>query len=1035
MSHTLGPRGFLREFLLASAFYALLMAWVFQTPILRGQVDRSGQTADQPLPQALVGMGEMVYEVQSALFVQTRLIKSGFFPSWSPFSQGGTPLVGKMQNGVFAPYHLLLYVSPLSWIPYLFWLITALKGYLAFAFAYLYARSLRLNMPSGIFAGTAFFSFHVFDGALFSWNGSGLYLPLILLVIELHFREHRRLARLLLPWAVALPYLSGHFESAFYGDVVAGGYFLARLKTENAIPGKDKFNRLVEFLGLSLLGASLAALQVLPAVEYVNLSYNKIWHTPKWFGFWDGDTVNKHLSADDAPMLAVGLIASLLFAILLRSCLRDKDGLSARTLGRKAAAGLALALAIACLSHLGLGDSLEQLVFSPASNLAPNWILGFGLVFLSFWGWRQTQEPGLRILGYILIAEILLVLRTPPLANLLLHCPPFGNFHNGVAGYRWEFHLPLGLLSAAALQKAYENAAQPWSQRLKTAANALSILAVFATGWLLAQALKGPVARNIPMAGTPQGGIAGPERQTTYARVWNADGWLTASPPVASVTVGLAGGNQVLASAAAKISSEGHRLAFRASLPLSEFRDKLVRSFAQIQQQDGAQRILHGPELYVKALPLDWRLLLACVLTFPAVLLLGSPGVPLAAILMVAGMIPPKSIPIAPDHIPYRLPGLERIKEDPELSRVFSTRHTFLQADYTNIYGLHDLRTGGDNLDVLSMIYFSHLYSSFLSDPERPAAFNVGLKLLGLANVKYLIDLPEADFSKQGLAAVYRGPEMSVFKNPRALPRAVFFDQHVYLPLGRWLDWGLRDQFLRPLAQSLAQGKIDPAQTLVLHDLPPASFPSGVSGPPQTGPSTVAVEEYSPSRVRLNVEAARPGFVFLSDNVFPGWRARLNGKSVKTLRSWITFRAVAVPAGKSSVEFDYDPPLLKLAVALAAGLSGLWLWLYGRYRLVAPPVQAAPALQPSGKKKTLPPKAAPDESTLAGCAVAAETFVVLLAGSSILFWTVWSVFIYRGGGSVRLAACGASLGLGLALFRLRPTRGATGPNETSRPRS
>ena len=71
------------------------------------------------------------------------------------------------------------------------------------------------------------------------------------------------------------------------------------------------------------------------------------------------------------------------------------------------------------------------------------------------------------------------------------------------------------------------------------------------------------------------------------------------------------------------------------------------------------------------------------------------------------------AIPAA--QIPYRLPGIDKIREDPGIFRVGFTRDEFLEADYPNVYGLSMLRTGGDNIDLLSMKYFNHFSERLLS--------------------------------------------------------------------------------------------------------------------------------------------------------------------------------------------------------------------------------------------------------------------------------------------------------------------------------
>jgi len=233
-----------------------------------------------------------------------------------------------------------------------------------------------------------------------------------------------------------------------------------------------------------------------------------------------------------------------------------------------------------------------------------------------------------------------------------------------------------------------------------------------------------------------------------------------------------------------------------------------------------------------------------------------------------------------------------------------------------------------------------------------------------------------------------------VFRNRHFLPRVAFYDHFIYMPIGNWQDWATQGRFLGPLARILQAGQIDPGQTLVLNDAPSSdSQPPAADHP--SGQAAVRIVDYRPDRVRIEVAAPRQGFVFLSDNYFPGWRAVLNGRQAPILRSWITFRAVAVPAGKSSLEFIYKPWPLRAATALALLAVVAWLWLYPGLR---PALSPAMAPMPAPKKKksvtTEPPE---DLGERAGLAALTECGVLVLAGSIILFWSLWSVFIYKGG--------------------------------------
>ena len=887
-----------------------------------------------------------------------------------------------MQNGVFAPPHLLLYLLPISLIPYAFMLVTALQTYLAYCFAYLYARLLGLRLFSGIFAAVIFISFAVIRSEP---RASGIYLPLLLCLAELRCRGYGGLVRLILPWATALSFLGGHFESAFYVNFVAGCYYSARVLGLDRSPRAEKVKNILEFAGLMSLGILLAGIQIVPALEYHRLSYNRVWHDPRWFGFWDFETIGKHLTWEDAGLVAVGLAALGLFIAALKKSLATKE--KHPNLARLAA-GVFLALAIACLLNLGMNDPAAALFLGDGSLINRLWFLF--VFFIAMWGWCFEQDPGLRILGFICIGSVILLLKLPPLTNVLYHVPPFGNFHNG-STHRWEMQLSVAVLGAAALQRW----ASLGPERYKAVLRAWPTLCIFLLGYLGAGVIRNPIYRVFPASiAFPDvestGGIIGPRAQTGLPRTQAVEGWVQGDTKPSKIVVQLMRENKILeeSDVTRNAGSRDGRTYFDAYL-------RLPPGAASIQttviHADGSTQTLKGTEF--SAIDFGNKelwLLFSCVALFPLLFLLGPRLVPLVAVIILAAALNYRSSPMAADDIPYKLDGFAQIKKDPDLFRVASLHENFLRADYLNDYNVADIRTGGDFLDLLSAFYFYKNWRYLVSVPTFPQMFEVGLKVLGIANVKYLIDGPETAAPHPSAKVFARSADVTIFKNEFALPRAVFFDRYVYLPVSDMEDFLKEKDFEIEIAQWLGRNRNLVQDVLVLQDLPAKVPESPENG--QIKPAVVTMGQYDPDDVTIHLDAPHQGLLFLSDNFYPGWKAFVNGEETRILRSWMTFRAVEVPAGKSTVVFLYRPIRVIAAILLSACLCLLWVGAYRKHWL-----EAAPAV--------LDPQA--------HCAWIIERIVALLAIGTIAFWTLWSAFVF-GGGIQNVARPGKGLFVNLA---------------------
>ena len=191
------------------------------------------------------------------------------------------------------------------------------------------------------------------------------------------------------------------------------------------------------------------------------------------------------------------------------------------------------------------------------------------------------------------------------------------------------------------------------------------------------------------------------------------------------------------------------------------------------------------------------------------------------------------------------------------------------------------------------------------------------LDLLGARYVVLPADVPARRVDLRGLLAanetVYRDGTVRVVARGEALPRA-------------WIVHEARRVAPGGALPLLAGDAVDPRRVAVLESVPP----------PLTLPADPAADDatwlaYEPDRLRLRTESDAPGLLVLSEGYDPGWRAEVDGKSAPVLVANHALRAVPLPAGAHTVELRYEPPGLRLGLAITLiGYALLAALLCGR---------------------------------------------------------------------------------------------------------
>ncbi len=145
--------------------------------------------------------------------------------------------------------------------------------------------------------------------------------------------------------------------------------------------------------------------------------------------------------------------------------------------------------------------------------------------------------------------------------------------------------------------------------------------------------------------------------------------------------------------------------------------------------------------------------------------------------------------------------------------------------------------------------------------------------------------------------SIYRDEHFEVFENTQAYLRTLLASSYVVARSDAEIVETLWDRNFRRNSM------------LILEQEPEVK--------PAEGEGTSAISKYSPTEVVVEVKAAAPKLLFLSDVYEKGWKATIDGAPTALYRADYAFRAVGVPAGEHVVTFAYDPAGFRLGLVLA----------------------------------------------------------------------------------------------------------------------
>lgn len=184
-----------------------------------------------------------------------------------------------------------------------------------------------------------------------------------------------------------------------------------------------------------------------------------------------------------------------------------------------------------------------------------------------------------------------------------------------------------------------------------------------------------------------------------------------------------------------------------------------------------------------------------------------------------------------------------------------------------------------------------------LSDKERLSLLSQRyLKLLGLLNVKYI--LANDTFSSENLEQVYLGGKATVYRNKFWMPRFFLVPEYQIAREDEIFKKTTSPDFQ---AQKVVYLEEDPK----LKNFQPFKK------------TRLQLVKYSDNQIKLKAYLDGNGFLFISQNFYPGWLAKINGKETPIYRANYAFQAVPLGQGKNLIDLRFQPTSLKTGTAIS----------------------------------------------------------------------------------------------------------------------
>jgi hypothetical protein len=179
----------------------------------------------------------------------------------------------------------------------------------------------------------------------------------------------------------------------------------------------------------------------------------------------------------------------------------------------------------------------------------------------------------------------------------------------------------------------------------------------------------------------------------------------------------------------------------------------------------------------------------------------------------------------------------------------------------------------------------------FIPPTSRAEPTVRSLRALSLLSVTDIMQDPhDPPLDLPGLRIAYDRPDARIYRNARALPRALL--------VGGQRVVSNDDE---SLAATTAPG-FDPRRVAIVEEAVP-----GLRRAPQPAAGTARLDSYEDERVVVEADASAPALLVLTDVYYPGWKASVDGAEAEVDVVDHLLRGVRVPPGRHTVELTYEP--------------------------------------------------------------------------------------------------------------------------------